>query len=89
MKVQRCKKCGCFYTTNTKFCSSCNIKMGRINHTMEEYLENNGIDLENIKSKEELFGVFSLGLGEFSKRDILLGIENMNILDNLNNKENL
>lgn len=83
MEVNRCKKCGCFYNGKEEYCSSCNIKLSKVFNQMERYIEDEGIDLKEYKDKDELLGRISFGLGEFNKRDLLFGLENEKISNNL------
>ncbi len=76
MEVKKCKKCGAFYTSGGDCCYSCNIKLEKVYDTINTFIANEGINIEDY-SKEDLIGKLSVNLGEINKRDLCFGIDNL------------
>lgn len=89
MEVNRCKKCGAFYNTKQDYCANCNIKLEKVSSQIKNYIINEGIDLYEYKNEEDFLGALSYGLGEINKRDLLFGVEQLKLNNELNFDFNL
>ena len=77
MEVNKCSRCGAFYTNSGYVCSKCTTKDNFEISTFKKFVENNGIDIQSLTQVSVSTGISERNLNRFLNYDGLEGYKKL------------